>query len=320
MRKTTKRWLIAAAALVVLGLIVLAAVMTINHWDFTKLSTTKYETNTHEISEAFHNISVKTDTADIIFAVSNHEKCKVVCYEEETSKHLVTVEDDTLVIEVTDNKSWYDHIGINFGSPRVTIYLPKTEYTSLLIHEDTGDVEIPKNFRFENINITASTGDVTNHASASETIQISTSTGYIHTENISAGMLDLSVSTGNVTVSGAACEGDIRIKVSTGKTNLTDVACKNVISSGSTGNISLKNVIAAERFSIERSTGDVEFDSCDAAEIFVETDTGDVTGSLRSEKVFFITTDTGDVEVPKTMTGGRCEIATDTGDIRINTP
>jgi len=315
MRKTTKIWLAVAAFLVVLGLAVVAAAMSAYNWDFTGLSTEKYETNTHEISEPFHSLSVKMDTADIVFAVSDHEKCKVVCYEEETSKHLVTVENGTLVIEEIDNKSWHDHIGINFGSPIVTIYLPKTEYTSLLIHEDTGDIEIPNDFRFENIHISTSTGDVTNYASASETIQIGTSTGYIRTENISADTLDLSVSTGSVTVAGAACEGDLRIRVSTGKTNLTDVTCRNLISSGNTGDIVLKNVLAAERFSIARTTGDVAFDGCDAAEIFVETDTGDVSGSLCSEKVFFVTTDTGDVEVPKTMTGGRCEITTSTGDI-----
>ena len=56
---------------------------------------------------------------------------------------------------------------------------------------------------------------------------------------------------------------------------------------------------------------------CDAAEIFVETDTGDVKGSLLSEKVFIPKSDTGDIKVPKTVTGGRCEITTDTGDIKI---
>ena len=48
-----------------------------------------------------------------------------------------------------------------------------------------------------------------------------------------------------------------------------------------------------------------------------DTDTGDVKGSLLSEKIFIPTTDTGDVDVPKTVTGGRCEITTDTGDIKI---
>jgi len=80
----------------------------------------------------------------------------------------------------------------------------------------------------------------------------------------------------------------------------------------------LKNVNAAEKFSIERSTGDVKFDGCDAAEVFVKTDTGDVTGTLLSEKVFIVETDTGKVDVPKTVNGGRCEITTDTGDINIS--
>ena len=132
MRKTTKIWLAVAAFLVVLGLVVVAAVMTVNHWDFTGLSTEKYETNTHEISEPFHSLSVKTDTADIVFAVSVHEKCEVVCYEEETSKHLVTVENGTLVIEVIDNKSWHDHIAIciNFTIPCFVCYRKILTYIS----------------------------------------------------------------------------------------------------------------------------------------------------------------------------------------------
>ena len=79
----------------------------------------------------------------------------------------------------------------------------------------------------------------------------------------------------------------------------------------------MDNVIAAEKLSIERSTGDVKFDGSDATEIYVKTDTGDVTGSLLTDKVFITQTDTGDVDVPKTTTGCRCEIITDTGDIRI---
>jgi len=80
----------------------------------------------------------------------------------------------------------------------------------------------------------------------------------------------------------------------------------------------LNNVIAAEKFSVERSTGDVKFDGSDAAEIFVRTDTGDVTGSLLTHKVFITKTDTGKVDVPKTVDGGRCEIITDTGDIALD--
>jgi DUF4097 and DUF4098 domain-containing protein YvlB len=61
----------------------------------------------------------------------------------------------------------------------------------------------------------------------------------------------------------------------------------------------------------------VKFERCDASELYIELDTGDVTGSLLSDKVFIAQSDTGRVNVPKSVTGGRCEITTDTGDIKI---
>lgn len=318
MRKTAKIWLVIAASLVFVGLIMFAAVMSEYKWDFSKLSTGKYETNTYEISEEFSNLSMNTDTADIIFALSDDGKCRVECYEEEKAKHSVAVQENTLVMKMIDEKSWYDYIGINFGSPKITVYLPKAEYTSLFINGSTGDIEIPKNFKFEGVDISLSTGDVNFFASASKLIIIKTSTGNICVENTSAGTLDLSASTGRITVSNVICGGDANINVSTGRTNLNNIECKNLTSSGDTGNISLNNVIGAEKFSIKRNTGDVRFDGSDAAEILVETDTGDVTGTFLSEKTFFVETDTGSVDVPESITGGRCEITTNTGDIELD--
>lgn len=318
MRKTTKIWLVIAASLVFVGLIMFAAVMSEYKWDFSKLSTGKYETNTYEISEEFSNLSMNTDTADIIFALSDDGKCRVECYKEEKAKHSVAVQENTLVIKMIDEKSWYDYIGINFGSPKITVYLPKAEYTSLFINGSTGDIEIPKNFKFEGVDISLSTGDVNFFVSASKLIKIKASTGNICVENTSAGTLDLSASTGRITVSNVICGGDANINVSTGRTNLNNIECKNLTSSGDTGDISLNNVIAAEKFSIKRSTGDVRFGGSDAAEILVETDTGDVTGTFLSEKTFFVETDTGSVDVPESITGGRCEITTDTGDIELD--
>lgn len=320
MKKATKVWLITAAALVLIGCVLFAGVAALLKWDFTKLATVQYETNTHEISEAFDCISINSDTADIEFVLSESGNCEVVCFDEENLRHSVSVEDGTLTIELIDARSGFDyvrHIGINVGSSRITVYLPKTEYASLLIRESTGYIEMPEDFSFKDVDISLSTGDVDFGASASGLLKIRTSTGQIHAQNLSAGELDLTASTGNVTVSGVSCEGDVRVHVTTGKVNLTDLACKNVITSGNTGDIFMKNVLASETFSIERSTGDVAFDACDAAEIFVTTDTGDVSGTLLSDKVFLTRTDTGDVDVPKTISGGRCEITTDTGDIRL---
>lgn len=317
MRKATKIWLVIATVLVLIGCILLGCVMAMTQWDFSKLSTVKMETNEYEMGEDFSNIAVDTDTADITFTLSDDGKCKVVCYEASKQKHTVSVAQDTLIIGRTNEKAWYDYMAIGFKTPKITVYLPRTEYAALSVKESTGDITVPKDFRFERANITLSTGDIGFYASVSGLVNMKSSTGKVLVENAAAGALDISTSTGSVTMGGVTCEGDIKVEVTTGKVAVTDTQCKNLTSEGDTGDITLQNVIATGKLDIERSTGDVTFAGADAGEIEVETDTGDVTGSLLTDKVFVTETDTGRVDVPKTVTGGKCEISTDTGNIKI---
>ena len=284
----------------------------------TACSAANYETNVYEINESFYDIAIKTDTADIAFLPSDDGMCRVVCYEKSKESHSVEVQNGTLTVNVTNDKKWYDYIGVNIDSPKITVYLPESEYSSLVIEESTGDIEISKDFEFKSIDISLSTGDVKCYASAKEAIKIVASTGDIYVEGISASSIDLTVSTGRVTVSDITCERDITISVSTGKAYLSDIACKNLTSTGSTGDISLKNVVSTGKISIERNTGDVTLEASDAIEIFITTDTGDVKGSLLTDKVFITKTDTGRIDVPNSITGGRCEITTDTGNIKIS--
>ena len=113
------------------------------------------------------------------------------------------------------------------------------------------------------------------------------------------------------------CMGDISLGVSTGKTRLNGVNCRSLVSIGGTGDIFLESVIATEKLDIKRSTGDVSFKDSDANAIFVKTSTGDVCGSLLSDKVYITNTSTGNINVPNSTSGGRCEITTSTGDIKI---
>ena len=317
MNRATKFWLVTASVLFLIGGIVFAGGMSVLKWDFTKLSFNKYETNVHTVGEEYGGISIVTETADVEFVISNDSETSVVCYEQITGRHSVSVKDGVLVIDLENTKKWYEYIGINFGTPKITLTLPSGEYGDLKIKTSTGRVDIPSGIEFEDVDITASTGAVTNRASASGEVKLKTSTGSITLEDINAGSLHLSVSTGKITLDKIDCAGDVTVKVSTGKTVITDTQCVNLTSNGSTGSMILTNVIASGRFSLERSTGDVKFEKCDAAELHIETDTGDVKGSLLSEKIFVTETDTGRIDVPKTTAGGICEISTDTGNIKI---
>ena len=315
MDKKTVIWLVIATSFLLIGCIIFGGVMMALHWDFSKLSTVKYETNEYEITDSFQKISVVTDTADITLVPS--ETVSVVCTEQVNAKHSVLVKDGTLQILLDDQIKWYERIGFNFGTTKITVYIPQGQYEMLTIKGSTGDVKVPEHYQFARVDIHQSTGDVTSQASTPDTMKIKTSTGSIHVENVNVGSMELSVTTGKITAANMHCEGDMHVSVSTGKTSLTNVSCKNLTADGKTGDLMLKNVVAAEKLTIERTTGDVKFEGCDAAEILVKTDTGNVTGTLLSEKVFRCKTDTGNVEVPKTTAGGPCEIITDTGDIRL---
>ena len=315
MRSSTKIWLAVAISLILIGVIVIGGVMTVLRWDIKKLSTNKYETNEYAIEGDYSSILVVADTADIELVPCEIGQARVVCYEQQNAKHSVSVKDGTLAIEVVDQRKWYDHIGISFGAPKVTVYIPAGEYGALSVRLSTGGVTVPNDFQFESLDISASTGAVNSAASATGTVKIKTTTGYIRVENVSAGAVELSVSTGRVTVSRVSCEGNVSLNVSTGKAYLSDMSCQDLTSSGSTGDISMENVTVAGQMSIERTTGDIELDDCDAATLWIKTSTGDIEGSLRTEKVFITKTSTGRVRVPASVAGGRCELTTSTGDI-----
>jgi len=313
----TKIWFIIASSLVLVGCVIFVGVMIMLKWDFTKFSLNKFETNKYKMNDSFKDIKIITNTADIEFVYSEVSHSMVVCNEQKNLKHSVMVKNNTLLIEVVDTRKWYEYIGINFKNPKITIYLPNSEYGNLSIKASTGDVNIPNNFKFKSINVLLSTGNIMNYASVRDNLKIKTSTGNIHIENISANTIELSTSTGKVNIENVNCHSDMNVKVSTGNTNIINANCKSILSSGSTGNIYLDNVVATEKFSIKRDTGKVNFKDCDAKEIYVNTNTGDVIGNLLTDKVFFVKSDTGKIDVPKTVSDEKCEVITDTGDIKI---
>lgn len=274
----TRKWLILAGFLVLAGTLMFGIVMWKSQWNFEMLNTNKYETNIYDVKEEFHDVSVNTDTANVIFALSEDGKCRVECHEEEKAKHTVRVQNNTLAIDRVDKKVWYDYIGINFTTPQIIIYLSESEIGSLLICESTGEISL---------------------------------------DGISASTIDISVTTGDVELKNIKCDGDVSIDASTGEVRAENVLCEKFVSDGSTGDLHLKNVIGKKKIFAKRGVGDIEFDKCDAKEIYAETDTGDVTGTFLSGKEFFANTDLGEVEIPESVSGGRCKITTDIGDIRI---
>ena len=319
MNRAVKFLLIVALGLILIVGALFVGVMAKHNWDLASLSKDDYETRSYPVTEDFRSIDIRSDTENISFVPSDDGTCRVEITEKKEEPHTVTVKDGTLRIEKPKDEGWsISFFSFSFSAPKITVYLPKTEYAALFIEESTGKIDIPADFRFERIDVTAETGDVDCRASASASIGIRTSTGDISLSDLSAGTIGITVSTGRVELRGIACEGELNVQVSTGRAELTDVSCGSLVSYGSTGSLRMKNLIASGSLTVERSTGDVRMEACDAAELEIGTDTGDVTGSLRSDKVFLVSSDTGRIRVPESVTGGKCKITTDTGDITVS--
>ena len=311
----TKIWLTVAGILFSVGAIVFTVVLASCGWNLSELSKTSYETNTHEIDESFSNISIDVVSADIKILSSDDENCKIVCFKDKEKNYQMEVANGTLTI--TEETKWYEHI-FSFGqSPKITLYLPKSEYSELLAKSDTGDMEIGKNILFEQIDISATTGDITCFASAKGLLKIDLTTGDIELSDLTAGAVELTLTSGEADISSLSVLNDFYLKTTTGDAELKKVYSKNFFSEGVSGEIFLEDVITEELFTVKRTTGDITFKDCDAKELYIKTTTADVEGSLLSDKIFKVNTTTGDKNVPNTNTGGICTIECTTGDIDI---
>ena len=240
MRKSVKVWLIVATLLVFLGALLFAGMLFSAGWDFSKLATTEYATMSYEIDEEFSNISINTDTADVHFELSQDGNCKVVCFEDVKESFEVKVEENTLVIKKNTNKAWYDYIGINFSSPKITVYLPVAELNSMDINLSTGDLFI---------------SDIT-----CDTLVSRGSTGEVKLKNtVANNKIDIKRSTGDIEFSG--CDSaEIYISTATGDVEGTLLSPKVFITKTSTGKILVPETNAGGRCEITTSTGDIEIE------------------------------------------------------------
>ncbi len=318
MKKTQKVWMIIAAICIFAGLCLGISGLISLDFDFTRFNTANTVTNTYEINEKFHSISIDTNDCDLNFVLTDKNKSEVVCFEDEKMPNKVEVKNGVLTIEVTNNRKWYDYIGIYWADTEITVHLPESEYEKLEIFDDVGDISISSDFSFAKALIKTSTGDIDFSASVKDEIDVKTSTGDITVKEINCRSINFNTDTGNIHFSDAQIQQNASFKTDTGNLKIENVKSGSITAETDTGNMKFKNTISVSDFKNISNTGDILFERCDSQYFDVETSTGNVKGTLLSEKIFLTETDTGSIDVPKTASGGKFTVKTDTGDIKLN--
>ena len=330
-----KKALIVSLVLMLLGAAVLAGAYAKSGFDISKFSTDTFETKTYTADGNFTAINIDTRVSDLRFVKSEDGSVKAVCIEPGYIERTVAVEDGCLRISFKDRRKLLDNIGINYGSPKMTVCIPEGKYDSLAVLASTGDVSVPDGFSFGDIKIGTDTGDINLESSPSPesslthgTVHIVTDTGDIAISGITAQNIKLRSDTGDVIINSVSLTENFTRTTNTGDTAIDTLACKTFDSQGDSGEITLNGVLVSEYMNITRDTGDVVLNDSDAGSISITTDTGDVTGTLLSEKIFTAGSDTGDISVPRPSANtapyaagnssdapGTCTVTTDTGNI-----
>lgn len=332
--KRTVKWLISAALLTVIGAVISFSALAASGFNMSLLNTASFVENTYTLTESFNDISLSTDTADIILIPTQEREVRVVCYEYEGHNHSVAVKDGTLTLTNPANAYTSGIFNFTVTSPKISVYIPEGEYGTLKIETDTADVYVPKEFTFAGIDISTDTGDSAIYSSSKNHIKINTDTGDVLISGVNTDILDVKAHTADVTVSSVNCKGNASIVTTTGDLKVNTLVASSLFTSASTGDVDIKGATVAKGFTVERSTGDVTlrkcvaasftvttdtgdvtFEACDCAALSVTTSTGDVYGTLLSPKIFSATSRTGNVHTPTSQAGGLAVINCSTGDI-----
>lgn len=308
---------------IILGTILLVGGAAITIYAARKISNSSgagHIQNSYDIEEEFTSFNAQLSTADFEIKVAEDGKTRVDCDEKEKQHHTVKVEDNTLRINLVDERHWYERwFDWDFKNMKITVYVPEKAYDELQVKTSTGAIRTTNKISFKNVDARASTGDVTIYSDVEERVQVKTSTGDVSLDEITTKDVNIKTSTGSISFNKVTATGDIVTECSTGGVSLKDTTFVNLDSTASTGSIRLTDSIGSKHIKIKRSTGSVNFVDSDAETLDIETDTGSVKGTLLTSKIFDVETDTGSRNYPRgSTTGGLCRIKTDTGSINIS--
>lgn len=317
--KNSKRIAIMIAVIMItVGSITSVCAMAAIGFDFTKMNTVSFETNTYAVDDGFTSISVNGAECDIKLRPSGDGSCKVVCHESDKISHTVSVENNELIVERHDNRRWYEYIGAYWGSMEVVIYIPQGEYEELYALNLSGDIDIPEGYTFGSAEIQSTSGNINFKADVSGELSIQTTSGDIYIGEITSENLAAASTSGNLTIKNVTAQNAIGIQTVSGDVEVSGVRCKNIAADTSSGDLEFRDVIMTDDMYVESVSGDVDLYRCDADSLWINTSSGDVSGTLLTEKIFLTDTSSGDIDVPRSTSGGKCEITTVSGDIEFD--
>lgn len=308
---------IIAVVLIVIGCTISFCSLAYVDFDMKHFNNFKYVSSTYDITEPFEDISIDTGSIDVNFVPSKDNRCKVECKETDKQSHYIHVENNTLMIEEENTGDWFDniHIGFYWENTHIDVHLPENIYNNLYISGRSGNIYIPDNFSFNKADITISSGEVNFAGDVKNDLSVSATSGDIKLINVKAQNIESSITSGDIECYDLLCYNRMNMSATSGDISLERCNSDYFYSKVTSGDTELDECNIGLDMSIEAKSGDIDIYRCDAQTLDLESKNGDITGVLLTDKIFYAESQNGDVDIPRTMSGGRCEAHTKNGDI-----
>lgn len=357
MSRNKKTAILVALLLIVMGGILAMIGYTMTGNDLTQLNTEELTQETYTITEPFEHIHIRTGSSDVRILPSSDGSCTVVCDDEsETQYHTVSVEDGILLIhQVTEPmffgvmlqydpvvtvylpESQYGNLVVDgaagsildvdtsftFESARLTLSSGDIHFRASLTHDlrvrtSSGDIRLSGCHVGGNTQVDASSGSIALSDLNTKILAVNGSSGDILLEDIHAQAIQTSASSGSIALSGCEAQQDLSIQTTSGSVELTEVTAPSLTGNASSGYFQLQETFIGGQLFLETTSGSIFFDASDAQSLLINTSSGEVSGTLLSPKFFITHTSSGSVKTSDSdPAGGRCEITTSSGDIKI---
>ncbi len=328
--------IITGFSMILVGLVIAGIALAKTDFSLEKISTVEMVENTYMIEEDFTKLNVECGVANVQVHPSEDRSVRVDCIETDKLYHEVSVENDTLVIRQIDQTDWSDNIGIYTKPVEVNVYLPKAEYIKAKVQTTSGTVNFTVDINGE-LEIQNSSGSTYVGEISVDSLNVNNSSGGISISSVQTpGDIVLKASSGSLKLDGIKCENmtlettsgsirlgevealaDINIVASSGEIDLENLTCENLNAENTSGSANCRDVITTGKICIENSSGGIRLERCDAAELKLKASSGSIKGTLLTEKIFVADASSGSVDVPKTTSGGVCEVTTSSGSISL---
>lgn len=327
--------LIAAGALLILG--TLASV----GFDLKELNTVTYTRREYAVEGAFHSIAVQAENRDVRLLPAEDGRCRVLCDENEHGAFAVEEQDGVLTVSLRESWKWWEHIGFfwEFSVPQVTVLLPEESYRELTVKTSSGDIALPKDFRFEQLSLKSASGDIRCQAAVEKTAEIETVSGELFCEDpegerlrlestsggicltgCRTGAAVLTNTSGGIWIGGAVFSGELQASSISGDIALSECRAGTLDLSTVSGSQLLRDTEISGNACLTSTSGEIVFEGFDAGEIEASAVSGSIRGTLRTGKIFQWETISGSASLPPSdRDGGTCRLETTSGDIELKT-